>query len=318
MSNRKENSIIVNVTNLGNHLENYLVFDSNTVKLLRDDFRICGRLIGSITNVSKQAQTSNAYLPLKLSRYEFDILIDMLINNRNDSIRILNSNLKKLNESNLNEFKHELSKYNESLKEKKRLDYLKQRREQLLSMKEKILEGKRNKLLNQLNSLNETDQRHSEIKNQLENLEASFNLDLEQTAKINENTFEANTEIFTHTPEFYASLFPNNLVSIDVLELRLNESLQSCKFKCYKYFYEKGFYLTCGAKFGGDFLAYPGDPAKYHAQFIIAALDEDKNAISLKHLITFGRMATSVKKTYVLAYELNNKLNFISLNWSHF
>jgi tRNA-splicing endonuclease subunit Sen34 len=268
--------------------------------------------------VSKQTQTSNAYLPLKLSQFEFYILIDLLINNENESIRILNSNLNKLNESYLNEFKQELKKYNESLKEKKRLDYLKQRREQLLSMKEKILEGKRTKLLNQLNSLSETDQHRSEIMNQLDNLESNFNLDLEQTKQINENTFEENTEIFTRTPEFYVSLFSNDLVSKDLLNLKLNESLKTCKFKCYKYFYEKGFYLTCGAKFGGDFLAYPGDPAKYHAQFIITAFDEDKNAINLKHLITFGRMATSVKKTYVLVYELNNKLNFISLNWSHF
>lgn len=30
-------------------------------------------------------------------------------------------------------------------------------------------------------------------------------------------------------------------------------------------------------------------------------------------------MATSVKKTFIIAYEnKNNLLNFISLNWSHF
>lgn len=29
------------------------------------------------------------------------------------------------------------------------------------------------------------------------------------------------------------------------------------------------FYVTCGAKFGADFLAYPGDPLTHHSQFAV-------------------------------------------------
>lgn len=316
-----ENSIIeINVANLNNSLENYLVFDFKTVNRLRDEYRVCGRLIGMITNVSKQTLTTNSYLPLKLNRFEFNILIDFLLNKNDHSIRIINNDFSKLNESNFNAFKKEFNKYDESLKEKKRLDYVKQRREQMLGMKDKILDGKRKKIENQLRSLSKSElEKRNELINQLDNLESNFNLDLEKsTQQIKEAQFEPNTEIFTQTPEFYNLLFPHDLVSRSSLEAILNESLRTCKFKCYKYFYDRGFYLTCGAKFGGDFLAYPGDPAKYHAQFIIAALEEEDKQLTLKHLITFGRMATSVKKTYVLACETNQNLRFISLNWSHF
>jgi tRNA splicing endonuclease len=33
------------------------------------------------------------------------------------------------------------------------------------------------------------------------------------------------------------------------------------------------FTLTSGAKFGGDFLAYPGDPALYHAQYTVRCVN---------------------------------------------
>ena len=33
--------------------------------------------------------------------------------------------------------------------------------------------------------------------------------------------------------------------------------------------------MTSGAKFGGDFLAYPGDPLLYHAQYTVRCLSSD-------------------------------------------
>ena len=30
-----------------------------------------------------------------------------------------------------------------------------------------------------------------------------------------------------------------------------------------------GFFVTSGDKFGGDFLAYPGDPLLFHAKFVV-------------------------------------------------
>ncbi|GMH39373.1 hypothetical protein BSKO_07271 [Bryopsis sp. KO-2023] len=45
------------------------------------------------------------------------------------------------------------------------------------------------------------------------------------------------------------------------------------RFAVFSDLHEKGFFLTGGAKFGGDWLAYPGDPLVYHAQFVVRLTD---------------------------------------------
>ena len=104
--------------------------------------------------------------------------------------------------------------------------------------------------------------------------------------------------------------------------------------------------MTCGAKFGGDFLVYQDDPALVHSQFILVCIEHVENyaSLTLKELITYARMATCVKKTFLLAFCNNNTsktktryqdkwslsttsmtskvintdgLILISINWSH-
>jgi hypothetical protein len=42
----------------------------------------------------------------------------------------------------------------------------------------------------------------------------------------------------------------------------------------------RGATLTSGAKFGAEYLAYPGDPAAYHAAFTVRVMDGDGEAMS--------------------------------------
>lgn len=318
MSNNNETSLIINVVNF-NLSDTYLVFDSDTVTKLREKYRICGRLIGFIA--SKQSITTSSYLPLKLNKFEFDLLCDLALNEKN-LIQILKTNYKNLPREHLLCLKIEYDKYIEQFKERKKIDYIKLRRDQLILMRDKIIDGKRKKLTNQLRSLNENDERRSFVLNQLDNLELDFNVELDniQFSSDKNDDESSNTEIFTKTPEFYSVLFKKEKILNFNLESIVNDSLKTAKFKCYKHFWSKGFYLTCGAKFGGDFLAYAGDPSHYHAQFIIVAIENEHKLkmLKLKNLITYGRMATSVKKTFVVAYEYNSELKFVSLNWSHF
>ncbi|KAI9309582.1 tRNA intron endonuclease [Cunninghamella echinulata] len=74
------------------------------------------------------------------------------------------------------------------------------------------------------------------------------------------------------------------------------------QLKCivYSYLWHKGYYITCGAKFGGDYLIYPGDPMKFHGHFIVS-VQERKSLWQLQDLIVMGRLAKNTKKTFVLA-----------------
>lgn len=144
-----------------------------------------------------------------------------------------------------------------------------------------------------------------------------------------ENT---NTEIFLQSPDFYDILFPCEPLSRSELDLFVSALGNTCKYNAFKYMWNQGFYLTCGAKFGADFLVYPGKPAEYHSQFILVCSEASDRRLSFLELVTYSRMATSVKKTFVLASFLNKEpyldthgtvpikdkvLVVTSFNWSH-
>ncbi len=62
----------------------------------------------------------------------------------------------------------------------------------------------------------------------------------------------------------------------------------------------RGFTLTPGVKFGGDFLLYPGDPKLYHAQFVVRVLDEEE-PLSPTLLKLWARGVHGARKHLVLA-----------------
>lgn len=66
------------------------------------------------------------------------------------------------------------------------------------------------------------------------------------------------------------------------------------------------YYLMPGLRFGGDFVAYPGDPLKFHSHLIVKSLETDLK-VDLLQLVASGRLATAVKKAWVLVGEIETK-----------
>ena len=102
----------------------------------------------------------------------------------------------------------------------------------------------------------------------------------------------------------------------DFTKLYKSSKHQSTKFAVFRDLWEKGYYLTGGTKFGGDFLAYPGDPLKFHSHYIVVCVEEDQ-LLTPYFLVQKGRLGTNVKKT-VLLCSLNSDgtINYQSLNWN--
>ncbi|XP_055945038.1 tRNA-splicing endonuclease subunit Sen34-like isoform X1 [Argiope bruennichi] len=91
------------------------------------------------------------------------------------------------------------------------------------------------------------------------------------------------------------------------------------KLRCtvYRDLWEKKYYITSGVKFGGDFLAYEGDPLKYHALFIIVCKCHGER-FQGSDLVVYGRLGHQVKKTVVLATQNEQgKVEYISLSWEN-
>ncbi|CAO1638104.1 unnamed protein product [Parajaminaea phylloscopi] len=63
---------------------------------------------------------------------------------------------------------------------------------------------------------------------------------------------------------------------------------------------DKHFYLSCGLRFGGDFVVYPGDPFRYHSHFTLTVPRDTEAPIPAAKLIADGRLGTAVKKVHVI------------------
>ncbi|XP_063157291.1 tRNA-splicing endonuclease subunit Sen34 [Candoia aspera] len=80
--------------------------------------------------------------------------------------------------------------------------------------------------------------------------------------------------------------------------------------------WERGYYVTTGSKFGGDFLIYPGDPMRFHAHYIALCFPKEV-PISLRDIISAGRLGTNVKKTVLLcSVDQDGTVAYTSLRWS--
>ncbi|MBD3212723.1 MAG: tRNA-intron lyase [Candidatus Lokiarchaeota archaeon] len=72
------------------------------------------------------------------------------------------------------------------------------------------------------------------------------------------------------------------------------------KFIIYEDLREKGYIPRPGLKFGADFVVYKKGPGLEHSPFIVHALPHDSN-ISAIEIVRAGRLATSVRKKFVIA-----------------
>lgn len=87
------------------------------------------------------------------------------------------------------------------------------------------------------------------------------------------------------------------------------------KFQVYNNFREKGYIVNPGIKFGCDFAVYQKGPGIDHAPFLVQVYNRNEN-ISSTDVVLAGRLATSVKKQFVLAIPYNNdRIDYIALDW---
>lgn len=127
------------------------------------------------------------------------------------------------------------------------------------------------------------------------------------------------------TPE----AMPNYELFRDIYEksTRYQESLvqqlpnDELSYNVFKYLRYKGYFLAPGLRFGGKFIGYPGDPLRFHAHLIINTVPW-KDDIGMINFIGGGRLATGVKKLWVMASQPEDKLNddiqCFSIEWAGF
>lgn len=70
-------------------------------------------------------------------------------------------------------------------------------------------------------------------------------------------------------------------------------------YAVFKRLHEEGYFLSPGLRFGCQYVAYPGDPLRYHSHFLVTGHEWDEE-ISLLEIVGGGRLGTGVKKGYMI------------------
>lgn len=71
---------------------------------------------------------------------------------------------------------------------------------------------------------------------------------------------------------------------------------------------DQGFMLCPGMRFGGTFVAYPGDPLRYHSHLIVNSREYYDEDIGLNNIVNGGRLSTGVKKLWLVGGQLKDEM----------
>lgn len=75
-------------------------------------------------------------------------------------------------------------------------------------------------------------------------------------------------------------------------------SVSPSSYPLYKYLHSSGYFLAPGLRFGCQYMAYPGDPLRFHSHFLCVGKQWDEE-FDLMDLVGGGRLGTGVKKGFL-------------------
>jgi tRNA intron endonuclease len=86
------------------------------------------------------------------------------------------------------------------------------------------------------------------------------------------------------------------------------------KYVVYKTLRDLGYVVTPGIKFGCDFAVYRHGPGIDHAPYLIQVM-KPSDEITATHMVLSGRLATTVRKQFLIASVKGNDVTFLSFDW---
>lgn len=86
------------------------------------------------------------------------------------------------------------------------------------------------------------------------------------------------------------------------------------KYTVYKDFRDKGYIVNPGIKFGCDFAVYQKGPGIDHAPYLLQVYNST-DTISATSVVLAGRLATTVRKQFILAIPKGDKVDCLALDW---
>lgn len=88
----------------------------------------------------------------------------------------------------------------------------------------------------------------------------------------------------------------------------------SDKYVVYEHLRDAGLVVTPGIKFGCDFAVYKHGPGIDHAPYLVQVL-KPGYGLTATHIVLSGRLATTVRKQFLVATVTGRRVSFISFDW---
>lgn len=86
------------------------------------------------------------------------------------------------------------------------------------------------------------------------------------------------------------------------------------KYRVYKELRDRGYVATPGIKYGNDFAVYENGPGRDHAPYVVQIISE-KEYLSASEIVKAGRLASTVRKAFIIAVVNEEQVRFIEFNW---
>jgi len=259
-----------------------LVWNVEECFSLRQDSRIVGAFIGTLSKAPHTGSLNG--IPMLLSSEEIDLLLSL---NKISLFQFKDPNC--FSEDYINKFKlHQEMSYQNQVEVCKA-----ERKNEIIQNGDKIVKGKLKKL--------------KEDDNEIQVVDRDSILDAE-IAKIPSLPRHLSLlQTFQAQPWMDYDFYQVNDWKYQGKEI---------KRVVFKDLWQKGFYLTDGGKFGGDYLVYPGDPMQFHAKYVVICFEDPISSMDEKDLVARSRLGTSVKKTVLLATYQDDEIKYKAFRWT--
>lgn len=108
----------------------------------------------------------------------------------------------------------------------------------------------------------------------------------------------------------------NRSLSLNELRSISREALEGFdeKYIVYKDLRNRGYVATPGIKYGCDFAVYEEGPGLDHAPFLVKVKCSNES-LTAAEIVEAGRLATTVKKTFIIAMVAEKEIKYMSFKW---
>lgn len=268
----------------------YLLYDANTITHVRRKHRIVGVLIGGLP----QAPSQNVFcgVPLELMPEEARLLVEQEHAYLVEDVDVHMSSFLDMSKEEEHAFMGAMEAQGREAAEAKR--------QRAGDSKEKALEGKKLQRLAHEKKARQV-LASAETASVVVTDESLFTYPSPSASPFPSRAHpKAPTDAFGITP---STSYPPLSTPSKSSNLPLPDAPRS--YPLFRYLHSRGYFISPGLRFGCQYMAYPGDPLRFHSHFLMVGMDWDEE-FDLRDIIGGGRLGTGVKKGYLIGGKEDN------------